>query len=217
MPKAVPHWADEVSPDIWKGWRQIQDWVFAGTKEWGFTVSADHNLIEASNTAIKADMLRGTRFSPATTVRNGQPILDVRPPAGTYVFRYSFTSGKGDWSVGKSWRAGMAFSIPLIPVSSINTLSEKPLPPEESFLSLRADNLVVTAMKKADVGRAIVVRAFEIEGNPAESSILFLGQEHDFRQTNLLEEDLPPGEQRNLHIQPYEVDTLKLLWNDPQN
>ena len=217
MPKAGPHWADEVSPDIWKGWRQIQDWVFAGTKEWGFTVSADHNLIEASNTAIKADMLRGTRFSPATTVRNGQPILDVRPPAGTYVFRYSFTSGKGDWSVGKSWRAGMAFSIPLIPVSSINTLSEKPLPPEESFLSLRADNLVVTAMKKADVGRAIVVRAFEIEGNPAESSILFLGQEHDFRQTNLLEEDLPPGEQRNLHIQPYEVDTLKLLWNDPQN
>ena len=104
----------------------------------------------------------------------------------------------------------MAFSTPLIPVSSVNTLSEKPLPPEESFLSLNADNLVLTAMKKADVGGAIVVRAFEIQGNPAESSILFLGQERNFRQANLLEEDLPSGEQKTLHVQPYEIDTLKL-------
>jgi len=210
MAKAGPHGDDEVAPDIWKGWRQIQDWVFAGTKEWGFTVSADHNLIEVGDTAIRADMLRGTRFSPVTTIRNGQSMPDARPPAATYVFRYSFTSGKGDWSAGKSWRAGMAFSTPLIPVSSVNTLSEKPLPPEKSFLSFNADNLVLTAMKKSDLGGAIVVRAFEIEGNPAESSILFLGQERNFRQANLLEEDLPSGEQKTLHVQPYEIDTLKL-------
>jgi alpha-mannosidase len=210
MEKAGPHGDDEVAPDIWKGWRQIQDWVFAGTKEWGFTVSADHNLIEVGDTAIRADMLRGTRFSPVTTMRNGEPVPDARPPAGTYVFRYSFTSGKGDWSAGKSWRAGMAFGTPLIPVSSVNTLSEKPLPPEESFLSLNADNLVLTAMKKADVGVAIVVRAFEIEGNPAESSILFLGQERNFRQANLLEQDLPTGEQKTLRVPPYAIDTLKL-------
>ena len=84
------------------------------------------------------------------------------------------------------------------------------MPPEKSFLSLNADNLVLTAMKKADVGGAIVVRAFEIQGSPAESSILFLGQERNFRQANLLEEDLPTGEQKTLRVQPYEIDTLKL-------
>jgi len=213
MPKAGPHWEDEVSPDIWKGWRQIQDWVFVGTKEWGFTVSADHNLIEVGNGAIRADMLRGTRFSPATTVQNGQPILDVRPPAGLYVFRYSITSANGDWSLAKSWRDGMAFSTQLIPVTSTDSLSEKLLPPEESFLSLNADNLVLTAMKKADDGGAIVLRAFEVQGTAAESSIQFLGQQHSFREANLLEEDLQTGDQKTLHIQPYEIDTLKLSIN----
>jgi len=210
MAKAGPYREDEVSPDIWKNWRQIQDWVFVGTKEWGFTVGADHNLIEVGNKAIRADMLRGTRFSPVTTVRNGQPVLDLRPPAGQYIFRYSFTSGKGDWSTQQSWRAGMAFSAPLIPVTSANSLAEKPLPPEESFLSLSADNLVLAAVKKADADKAIVVRAFEILGNPAESSIKFLGQERNFRQTNLLEEDLQKGEQKTLRVRPYEIDTLTL-------
>ena len=210
MAKAGPHGDDEVAPDIWKGWRQMQDWVFAGTKEWGFTLSADHNLIEVSDSQIRADMLRGTRFTPATTVRNGQTVLDARPAAGTYVFRYSFTSGKGDWSTGQSWRAGMAFSSPLIPVSSVNPLSEKPLPPQKSFLSFHADDLVLTAIKKADTGDAIVVRTFEIQGQTAESPILFLGQEQHFRQTNLLEEASSTREQSKLHLKPYEINTAKL-------
>jgi alpha-mannosidase len=210
MVNAGPHWEDEVSPDLWKEWRQIQDWVFVGDQEWGFTVSADHNLVEVSGAAVKADMIRGTRFSPATTVQNGQQILDARPPAGTYVFRYSFTSGKGDWYIGKSWRTGMAFSTPLIPVSSVNAGSEKPLPPEESFFSLTADNIVLTAMKKADADGAIVVRTFEIQGKPAESSLVFLGQERSYRQANMLEDDLPAEQQQTLHMKPYEIDTLKL-------
>jgi alpha-mannosidase len=210
MAKAGPHGDDEVLPDIWKGWRQIQDWVFVGTKEWGFTVSADHNLIEVGNASLKADMLRGTRFSPATAIKNGQLIVDARPPAGTYVFRYSFTSGKGDWAAGKSWRAGMAFSTPLIPVSAVDSVSEKPLPPENSFLFFNADNLVLTAMKKADRAESVIVRAFEIQGKAAQGSILFLGQPPNFRQVNLLEDDLPTGEQKTLNVQPYEIDTLKL-------
>lgn len=210
MPQAGPRGGDEVAPEIWKGWRQIQDWVSAGTKEWGFTVSADHNLIEVSDTAIKADMLRGTRFSPATTVRNGQTVLDARPPAGTYVFRYSFTSGRGDWAAARSWRAGMAFSTPLIPVSSVNSLSEKPLPPEKSFLSVDADNIVVTAMKKEDMGDALVVRAFEITGKSAETPLLFLGQEHPFRRASLLERNLLTDYRSMLHLDPYEIGSLKI-------
>ena len=210
MSKAGPHGDDEVAPDIWKGWRQIQDWVFAGNNDWGFTVSADHNLIEISNTAIRADMLRGTRFSPVTITKNGQPVLDVRPPAGNYVFRFSFTSGKGSWSTGKSWRSGMAFSSPLIPVATANKLSEKPLPPEKSFLSINADNVVLTAIKKADARESIVMRAFEIQGASAESSVLFLGEEHNFKQVNLLEDDLPVAEQKILRVRPFEIETLRL-------
>jgi alpha-mannosidase len=86
----------------------------------------------------------------------------------------------------------------------------KPLPSEKSFLSLNADNLVLTALKKADESESIVLRAFEIEGKKAESSILFLGKEVNFRQANLLEENLAGEKQNVLHAQPYEIDTLKI-------
>ena len=210
MPNAGPRNGDEVPKDVWKRWRQIQDWVFAGTGEWGFTVSADHQFLTVDDSAIRAGMLRGTRFSPVNTVRGGRPFQNLSPPAGTYVFHYSFTSGKGDWATAQSWRAGMGLNTPLIPVSSANELSEKSLPPARLFCSLDADNLIVTALKKADADGAIVLRVFEIRGNTAESPVRFLGQDRKFWAVNLLEEVGSRQEEDVLHVRPYEISTVKL-------
>jgi len=210
MPNAGPRNVDEVPRDTWKRWRQIQDWVFAGTKEWGFTVSADHQFLIVGDSEIRAGMLRGTRFSPVNVVRGGRPFQTLSPPADTYVFHYAFTSGRGDWAAAKSWRAGMAFNTPLIPVSSANELSRKSLPPERSFCSLDADNLVISALKKADKDGAIVLRVFEILGDKAESPVLFLGQNRKFLSVNLLEEAGPTQERDVLRVGPYEISTVKL-------
>jgi alpha-mannosidase len=210
MPNAGPRNGDEVPKDIWKRWRQIQDWVFAGARGWGITVSADHQFLTVGDTAIRAGMLRGTRFSPVNVVRGGRPFQNLWPAAGTYVFHYSLTSGEGDWAAARSWRPGMAFNAPLIPVSSANELSEKPLPPGRSFCSLDADNLVITALKKADRDGAIVVRVFEVRGDNAEGSVRFLGQNRKFRTTNLLEEVGPAQEEDVLRVKPYEIRTIKL-------
>jgi alpha-mannosidase len=210
MKNAGPSRDDEVAPEIWKRWRQIQDWVFAGTSEWGFTLSADHPLIEVDDTAIRADMLRGTRFNPTTTMKNGKLVMDLRPPADDYVFHYSITSGSGDWSGARSWQDGMSFRAPLIPVVSVDSLSAKSLPPENSFLSLNQDNLVVTAMKKSDNDNAIILRAVEMKGNTAETSVKFLGKERDVKPVNLLEEDAIAPPQKTLRSAPFEINTFKL-------
>ena len=210
MPNAGPHFGDEVPKDIWKGWRQIQDWLFAGTIEWGITISADHQLLTVSDTAIRAGMLRGTRYNPLNIVRDGKTVLLQQPPAGRYVYRYSLTSAKGNWVAGKSWRAGMDFNTPLIPVSAINDLSQKTLPPQRSFCWLDADNLVISALKKADRDSAVVLRVFDISGGTAQSSVHFLGQDRSFQAVNMLEEDLRTGDQKVLRVQPYEINTLKV-------
>jgi len=210
MPNAGPRNGDEVPRDTWKHWRQIQDWVFAGTKEWGFTVSADHQFLTVGDSAIRAGMLRGTRFSPVNVVRGGRPFQNLSPPAGAYVFHYSFTSGKGDWAAAKSWRAGMAFNTPLIPVSSADELSQKSLLPERSFCSVNADNLVITALKKSDTDRDIVLRVFEIRGDKAESPVQFLGQNRRFLTVNLLEEPGAMQEGDILRLEPYEISTVRL-------
>ena len=110
----------------------------------------------------------------------------------------------------KSWRGGMALNTPLIPVISANELSTKPLPPVRSFCSLDADNLVITALKKADADGAIVVRAFEIRGDKAESAIRFLGRDRKFSAANLLEEVGPEQEEDLLRLGPYEISTVKI-------
>jgi alpha-mannosidase len=215
MPNAGPRNGDEVPKDVWRRWRQIQDWVFAGTREWGFTVSADHQFLTVGDSAIRAGMLRGTRFTPVNVVGGGRPFQILSPPAEVYVFHYSFTSGRGDWAAARSWRAGMAFSTPLIPVSSANELSQKSLPPMRSFCSLDADNLVITALKKADGDGAIMLRVFEIRGDTAESRVRFLGQDRKFRAANLLEEVGPMQEEEVLRLGPYEISTVKLAIAEP--
>jgi len=210
MPNAGPRAGDEVPRDIWKGWRQIQDWVFAGTGEWGITVSADHQLVTVGDAALRAAMLRGTRFNPLNIVRDGRTVLLQQPPAGTYVFRYSFTSGKGGWAAGQSWRAGMAFNAPLIPVSAVNDLSQKSLPPEQSFCSVDGDNLVISALKRADRDGTIVLRVFEMHGDAVRTPVRFLGQERSFRVANMLEEDLPGVAVKILTLGPSAIETVKV-------
>ncbi|SPE40572.1 exported hypothetical protein [Candidatus Sulfopaludibacter sp. SbA3] len=210
MPNSGPHAGDEVARDIWNGWRQIQDWISAGTSDWTLTVSADHQMFTVADHSIRGGMLRGTRYNPLNVVRGGKTVLIQQPPAGTYVYRYSITTAKGDWSAGKSWRAGMAFNTPLIPVSAVDELAHKTLPAERSFLSLDGDNLVVTALKKADREDAIVVRVFEERGAAAQTPVRFFGEDRSFKAVNMLEENLPGSDQRMLHLAPYEISTVKV-------
>jgi alpha-mannosidase len=210
MPNAGPHFSDEVPKEIWSQWRQIQDWIFAGGPEWGVTISADRQLLTLDEGAIRVGMLRGTRFNPLNIMRAGKVYLHQQPPAGTYVFRYSFTSGKGDWAASKSWRAGMGFSTPLIPVTAMDELSGKSLPATQSFCSVEPDNVVISALKKADGGRDVVMRAFEIRGAAAETAVEFLGRRRGFRPANLLEEPSGPAEAGTLRLKPFEIGTALL-------
>ena len=149
----------------------------------GFTISADHQLMIVDDGAIRASMLRGPRFNPTKVVRNGQTLLNSSPVAATYVFTVPFTSGQGDWAAQKPWRAGMSLSSPLIPVMSADTVSHKPLPAEQSFVSLQADNLVVTALKKSSkLTERLCCEVLRWRGLRRKAPYTFLRQESQFRR-----------------------------------
>jgi alpha-mannosidase len=209
MPKAGPRHGDEVPPQIWKGWRQIQDWVSAGSASWGITIAADHQFLTIADGVIRAGMLRGTRFNPLTIVRDGRPVLLQQPPAGAYVFRYSLTSGSGDWAARKSWRTGMDVNMQLTAVSPVNELSKKTLPAEYSFLAFDGEGLVLSALKKSSGDDSIVLRVFDERGRAAETPIRFLGREQTFQAVNMLE-DSPGASATVLRVQPNEIATVRL-------
>lgn len=209
FPKCGPRAGDEVPYDEWKTWRQIQDWIFAGTAESGLTVAADRQFMMLGDGVIRAGMMRGA-FQSTGITKAGKPFLLPVPPAGTYVYRYSIFSGKGGWAAAKSYRNGMAFSNPLIAVSSVDDLAEKPLPPTHSFCSLGAENLVLTALKKAEHDDSLVLRFVEMEGVPAEPAVELLERKPSFREVNLLEESMAGDAAASTNVKPFEIKTLRL-------
>ncbi|MEO7143626.1 MAG: glycosyl hydrolase-related protein [Bryobacteraceae bacterium] len=210
LPNSGPHQVDEIKKDSWLSARQIHDWIFAGVPDWGVTLASDHQFVRLDGATIRAEMVRGTRFTSVKVVRGDQIGSLQYPPPGTYQFHYSLSSGSGDWRANKSYQAGMAFNHPLLPVSVVDDISHKSLPPTHSFLPLKADGLVLSAVKKADTGGGIVLRFFETTGRTVTTPVSFLGKEHSFREVNLLEEDRGGAAQQSLTLRPYQIKTIRL-------
>jgi alpha-mannosidase len=210
MPKTGPHATDEIKEESWRRSRHIHDWIHAGSPEWGLTIAADHQQVRLDDDMIRAEMLRGTRFTSVKVVRGGDVSSDNYPPAGKYVFRYSLTSSSGDWKAAKAYRFGMGLTNPLLPVSVVDTISRKSLPPSNSFCSLTQDNLVLSALKKSDLDSSLLLRVYEIEGSPVKTGVEWLGATPGFRETNLIEEDISGATHQTLEAGPYAIRTLKL-------
>jgi alpha-mannosidase len=210
MPNSGPSQADEVKPEVWKHWRQIQNWIAASHPDWNVTVSSDHQLFTVDDGAIRGDMLRGTSFNQLRTFEDGKPVPVQQPAAGTYAYRYSIRSDAGNWAAAKAWQHGMEFNLPLMGVVSEDELSSKVLPTSQSFLSVTGGSLVVTALKKADKGGGVVMRLYEAAGETANTTVQFLGKQRGLRSVNMLEEPIAGGNQQTLSVRPYEIDTIEI-------
>jgi alpha-mannosidase len=210
IPGSGPHVGDEIQRNAWKEYRTIQSWVFAGDNQWGLTLAADHQLVKLEDGLIRANMIRGQRYTSVKIVSDDEVTSIHFPAPGHYVFKYSISSGPGDWKSIKSYQTGANFDHPLLPVSVVDDISAKSLPPSNSFLSVHGDNLVLSALKKAEgTDPSIVLRLYEIQGAKAETPVSFLGTERQFRESNLLERDSGQASQRVLHVDPYEIKTIK--------
>jgi alpha-mannosidase len=209
MPQTGPRASDEITRESWLGSRHVHDWIHAGDAEWGLTIATDHQQIRLGDGIIRGEMLRGARFTSVKVVRGGEAGSLAYPPPGRYVFRYSLSSAAGDWKTAKAYRTGMGLTNPLLPIEVTDLVSSKPLPPSQSFCSLKADNVVISALKKADNDSSLLLRVYEIEGTPVKTPVEFLQSPRTFTETNLLEEETSTPRQ-TLEAGPYSIRTLKL-------
>jgi alpha-mannosidase len=210
IPNTGPHMPDEIREQSWLQSRHIQNWIFAGDSTRGLTVATGEQFVRLDPGVLRGQMLRGSRYTSVKVVRGDAMGSMDYPPNGVYTFRYSLSSGAGDWRAQKSMRAGMNFNSPLLPISVVDDISQKSLPPAQSFLSTESDTLVVSAIKKADAGDDVVLRFFESEGAGAATPISFLGKTQSFQELNFLEEAMAPEERQRLAVKPFEIKTVKV-------
>ncbi len=210
LPGSKPSAGDEIQKSLWEKYREIHGWIFAGAPKWGLTVTADHPIFELGRHTLRADMIRGQRYTSVKIVRDGKATSIKYPPPGTYVFRYSISSGGGDWRANRSYELGKEFTNPLLPVEVVDNVSPKSLPPEQSFFSVESPDVVLSALKKAEADGSIIARVYEIEGKKAATPVVFLGRPQSFREANLVEQNVGARAERMLRLNPYQIKTLRL-------
>ncbi|MDQ4035320.1 MAG: alpha-mannosidase [Chloroflexota bacterium] len=88
---------------------------------------------------------------------------------GIQTFRYAILPHDGDWRAAGTVRQAMELNAE--PLTVLETSHDGPLPVSASFVRCDAPGVVVTVLKRAEDGEALVLRAHESFGRPADARI----------------------------------------------
>jgi alpha-mannosidase len=132
---------------------------------------------------------------------------------GEHFYTCSIFPYQGDWREAQIHRKDFEIRQPLFPLK----LDRKPLEGQySSGLTIDPDNLVLSALKKAEDNDMLVLRFFETKGKPCRAIIGLPSRIQSVESVNLLEEDqgfsldIKNGK-CELDVGPFEIVTLKLL------
>ena len=130
---------------------------------------------------------------------------------GSHTFEYALQPHEGDWRQAGMYKHTREYIYPLIPVTA-NSQGE--LPAEFSFLQLSPDNLVLSALKKAEDSDGVILRFYETKGETTPAEVKLFRKIERLTRVDLLEREeheLPvEGNLIKLEVKPFEIVSLKL-------
>jgi alpha-mannosidase len=112
------------------------------------------------------------------------------PQAGNHTYRFALITHDGGWRTGR--KDGIAANHPLQSVVGALPAADAALPPEMSFASVSAENLIISTLKKCEDDESVVVRVYDIEGKNSNAAIKLFRRVGAAQRTNLIEEGGQP-------------------------
>ncbi len=138
---------------------------------------------------------------------------DPHADEGFHEFTYSLYPHGADWKHAATLRRGYELNYQLIPVF-VGVPHAGRLPSTYSFARLDADNVTLTAIKKAEDDDALVFRFFEWAGRPTQVRLHLPAGATQAWETNLMEtpdHELPIAANAvTVPTKPYEIKTVKV-------
>lgn len=138
---------------------------------------------------------------------------DPHADEGHHEFTYSLYPHGGGWKDALTIRQGYQLNYKLISMQVEKHEGE--LAPEHSFVATPDENIIVSALKKAEDDNSLILRFYEWEGKEGDVEIHFATGEKAAVETDLMERPgnaLPmKGNQVIVHTRPYEIKTVKLI------
>lgn len=137
------------------------------------------------------------------------PDFDGARDAGVHDFRYSLIPHPGDYRSASIEKRAREVNTPLV-IRSLESDGKGKLGLVHSFMKLDAlDNVIVTALKKADRDDGVVVRLAETAGKPAEVSVSIEGAGTKVSTVNFLERGPKPVTGK-VKVGPFKIVTLTM-------
>jgi alpha-mannosidase len=139
---------------------------------------------------------------------------DIHADRGLQHFSYALYPHAGTWKTAMTVRRGYDYNYPILAMQAIQ--HEGPLPSRHSFLSLTGDNVVLTAVKKAEDGNSLVMRFYEWAGQEGNVRLDVPPGAISATVANMME--TPDGEplavsanhEITVPIHPYEIQTIRV-------
>jgi alpha-mannosidase len=185
-------------------------WADLGNSQHGFSLINESKYgYDAVGNTLRLSLLR----SPVSP--------DPNADRGHHHFSYALYPHAGDWKQAMSVRHGYEFNYGLkaMQVQSHTGI----LPRNHSFIATAADNIVLTAVKKAEDADALILRFYEWEGTNGNVKIQLPKGVISVRLTNLMEQaDQAPLPIENestvvVPVHPYEIVTLEATYPAPKS
>ncbi|MCU4176622.1 glycosyl hydrolase-related protein [Carboxylicivirga sp. N1Y90] len=185
--------------------RAIMDWISAEDNE---------HVITLSSSVAAADWINPTKDGDADLLQH--VLLASRKSchwegneysqAGSHSYSHVLTSNRvGD--VNGS-RVSKQFNEPIKVVINPEKSTKASLAENVEFFSIDKENVIVTAIKKAEDGEELVVRMYDTEGKKAVVSLSSHFELENLMHTNIIEEN--PKEVKEIKVSPYGIETYQL-------
>ena len=177
-------------------------WADLGDSQHGFSLINESKYgYDGQDNVLRLSLLR----SPVSP--------DPDADRGHHHFSYELYPHAGTWQSALTERAGYEFNYKLH-ASQVESHTGS-LPREHSYISVAPENVVLTAVKKAEDDNGLIFRVFEWAGK--QSNVVFTVPEGatSATETNLMEKPLGSpltvsGDKVTVPIHPYEILSLRV-------
>ena len=142
---------------------------------------------------------------------------DPHADEGHHEFAYSLYPHAAGWREALTVRQGYDLNYTLLFMAAEKHAGA--LPPEHSFVEIKPENIVLTAMKKAEDDDALIFRFFEWAGKETNVQIQLPPGAKSAQDADLMERQFSDLAVQNgvvtVYAKPYEIKTIKVTFDLP--
>jgi len=190
--------------------RGIENWIGISNSEFGVTLSsgvAVADYIDPTGQPEGSPILQPLLLASRRSCHGeGNEYLQT----GDHHFSFSLTSHKPGWENG--FRFGRQANEKLQVVVDAIPYQSASLPEEMSFFNLQNDNLVISAIKKAEDDNGVAIRMYDLFGKATELNLKCFKPLKELSKANLIEEKTSTVPVKNgvisTQIGAYSIETI---------